>query len=231
MKVVILAAGKGTRMLPLTKEVPKVLVDVHKKPFLWYVFNTLIKAGYDNIGLVVSYKKAKIEEFLKKYGFTATLIDQGEPLGTGHAVNVTKEFVGDSQFIVISGDNLYSINDIEAIKNKDEFCYVCGIKTETPEKYGIFVHDQGFLKEIVEKPKKFVGDIANTGLYKFTPEIFKELTKVKKNEKGEIYLTDAITALAKRRKVKVHQIQDFWLDLGSISDIPVVEKKLKELGY
>jgi glucose-1-phosphate thymidylyltransferase len=231
MKVVILAAGKGTRMLPLTKEVQKVLVEVNKKPFLWYVFNTLIKAGYDEIGLVVSYKKEKIEEFLKENGFMATLIDQGKPLGTGHAVNVTKKFVGDDQFIVIQGDNLYSINDIEAIKKEDEYCYVGGIKTDKPERYGILFQENGFLKKIIEKPKEFVGDIANTGLYKFTPDIFKELAKVKKNKKGEFYITDAITALAKKKKVKVHTIQDFWLDLGSPEDIPVIEKRLNEMGY
>lgn len=231
MKVVVLAAGKGTRMLPLTKDVPKVLVEVNKKPFLYYVFSNLIKAGYDQIGLVVSYKKEKIEKFLKEYGFSATLIDQKEPLGTGHAVNSAKDFVGEEQFIVINGDNLYSTDDIEQINNEDEYCYICGIKSKTPEKYGVLLADDGFLKEIVEKPKKFVGDLVNTGLYKFTSEVFKELAKVKKNEKGEYYLTDAVTALAKKKKVKVAKINDFWLDLGSPEDVPIVEKKLKSIGY
>ena len=130
MKTIILAAGKGTRMLPLTETIPKVLVEVNGKPFLYYVFKTLHKAGLKDLALVVGYKKEQIEAFLKEYNFKAELIEQKEQLGTGHAVLQAKEFVNNEDFIVISGDNLYPVKDIKKIKNKDDFHYIGGLEVE-----------------------------------------------------------------------------------------------------
>ena len=76
MKVVILAAGMGTRMLPLTNEIPKVLVKTNEKEFLYYVIKSLQKAGYENFCLIVGYKKEKIEEFLKRENIKAKIIEQ-----------------------------------------------------------------------------------------------------------------------------------------------------------
>ena len=90
MKIVVLAAGKGIRMLPLTNDVPKVLVKVGGKPFLHYVFASIKEAGFDDIGIIVGYKKEKIKEFLDEYGYDATLIEQKEQKGTGDAIKCVK---------------------------------------------------------------------------------------------------------------------------------------------
>ena len=91
----------------------------------------------------------------------------------------------------------------------------------------MLITDDGFLKEIKEKPKKYVGNLINTGMYKFTPDVFKKLSKIKKSPRGEYEITDAVTLLAKEKKVKVIRIDDHWLDFGNPGDIVKLSKFLK----
>ncbi len=230
MKAVIMAAGKGVRMLPLTEKIPKVLVKANGKPFLYYVITSLKKAGFDDLGIIVGYKKEQFPEFLKKYGFKAELIEQSEQKGTGHAVMQAEKFAGQDNFIVLGGDNLWSVEDLKAINKDDLFCYVAGIEVKNPEKYGVLVAEGDDLAEIKEKPKEHVGNLINTGLYKFSYEIFEALKRIDLSPRGEYELTDAITLLAKQGKAKILKLNDFWLDMGCKEDIPNVEKFLKEKG-
>ena len=228
MKAIIMAAGKGTRMLPLTEDIPKVLIDIAGKPFLYYVFTNLKQAGFEDIGIIVSYKKEKIATFLDEYGFKAELIEQDDPKGTGDAVMKAEKFAGNSQCVVLGGDNLWSAADLSCLRRDDDLCYVFGQKSEHPELYGVLVtDDDGFLTKIVEKPQEFAGDLVNTGLYKFTPEIFEALHRIKLSERGEYELTDAITMLAVEKKVKVLAVKDYWLDLGCKEDIPKITEFIK----
>lgn len=228
-KVIILAAGKGVRMLPLTNEIPKVLVEVNGQPFLHYVLKNLQKAGYQNFCLIVGHKKEKLEEFLAKENIKAKMIEQAEQKGTGDAVKLAKEFVGQDNFIVLGGDNLWNPEDLKAINKEDNFNYISGIEVLNPEKYGVLIEENGYLTEIKEKPKEFVGNLINTGLYKFTPEIFEALKKIKISARDEYELTDAITLLAKEKKVKILKIKDYWKDLGSLSDIEPMSEFLNNL--
>ncbi|MBW2981468.1 NTP transferase domain-containing protein [Candidatus Woesearchaeota archaeon] len=228
MKVAIMAAGKGTRMLPLTERIPKVLVKINGKPFLYYVLENLKKAGFNEFGIIIGYKKEQFPKFLKKYGFKAELIEQIEQKGTGHAVMQAKDFTKNENFVVLGGDNLWSASDLKAVAKEDELNYIAGIEVENPEKYGVLITKNNSLIKIKEKPKEFVGNLINTGLYKFTPEIFSALEKIKESERGEYELTDAISLLAKQGKVKVIKVKDYWIDLGSKEDIPEVEEEIKK---
>ena len=89
------------------------------------------------------------------------------------------------------------------------------------------IEDGGILKKIVEKPKRIVGNLVNVGLYKFTNDIYNVLDNLKKSERGEYELTAAISFLAKKGKVKIITLNDYWLDLGSLDDLPNVEQFLK----
>lgn len=228
MKCVIMAAGKGTRMLPLTEKVPKVLVEINGKPFLYYVMKTLQKAGFSEFGLIIGYRKEQFPSFLKKYEFKATLIEQREQLGTGHALMQAESFANNENFISLGGDNLWNVEDFKAVAKDDDMNYVGGFKVKNPEKYGVLVEKDNKLIEIVEKPRLFIGDLINTALYKFTPEIFKELKKVRLSERSEIELPDAVNSLAEKGKVKVVEIKK-WIDLGCVEDIPKVEKDIAKL--
>ncbi len=229
-KAVIMAAGKGVRMLPLTKLVPKPLVTVNGKPFLYYLLTRLKKAGFEEIAIIVGYKNHIVPEFLEKYGFKATLLLQTKRLGTAHALKCAEKFVGNDNFLALGGDNLWSVDDLKRVPFSDAFNYVATIKVENPEKYGVVLEKDGYLLRISEKPKQFVGNLINTGLYKFTPQIFGCLKKLKKSLRGEYELTDAISLLASEKKVKTVRLNDYWLDLGKMDDIPGIEKKLSGLG-
>ncbi len=229
MKAVILAAGKGTRMLPLTKTMPKVLIPINGKPFLQYVIENVRQAGYTELAIVVGHLKEKIAAFLKQNKIKATLIEQKELRGTGDAVLQARKFTGKDNFLIYYGDNLISAQDLKSMPLSDGFNYTGGIEVEHPENYGVLVEKNGFLQEIKEKPKDFVSNLINPGLYKFTPEIFSALEKVTVSPRGEIELTDAVTILAKQRKVKVIRLRDYWLDLGTKDDVRKVEEFLRKL--
>lgn len=230
----IAAAGQGTRMLNLTKNKCKHLIKVQKKPFLEYVLDNLLKAGYQEFILVVGYSDELMEEFIKNHGYKATIVNQFKILGpkekmygTACPLMCVKDIVKKEPFLFICGDNLYSVKDLKAMKINDEYSYVAGLCHENPEKYGVLVPENGFLKEIIEKPQKYVSNLINAGMYKFTSEIFDKLPQIKKSPRGEYEITDVITLLAKDRKVKIKKIEDYWLDFGNPGDILKLSNFLK----
>ena len=230
-KVVIAAAGQGIRMLHLTRNKSKHLIKVQKKPFLGYLLDNLIKAGYKDLILIVGYKEEATRNFLKKYKYNIQVINQfkilkKEEYGTLCPLKCVKDIIKEN-FLMVYGDNLYSVKDLKALNIDDNYNYVAGFPHKHPERYGILISDNGFLKKIIEKPKKYVGSLINTGLYKFTPEIFDKISKVRRSPRGEYELTDAITLLAKEKKVKVKKIKDYWLDFGNPADILKVSRFLK----
>ena len=231
-KVVIAAAGQGTRMLHLTKNKSKHLIKVQKKPFLSYLLDNLIKAGYKDLILIIGYKEEVTRDFLKKYKYKIQAISQFEVLkkeeyGTLCPLKCVKGIIKEN-FLMVYGDNLYSSKDLRAFNIDDNYNYVAGFQHEHPEKYGVLISNNGFLKEIIEKPKKHVGNLINTGLYKFTPEIFDKISQVHLSPRREYELTDAITLLAKEKKVKIKKIKDYWLDFGNPADILKVSRFLKD---
>jgi len=232
MKVVIAAAGKGTRMLSLTKYRPKHLIKIRRKPFLFYLLDNLLKAGYKKLILVVGYRGEKMIEFLKEFKYEVTVVNQFEILkekeyGTACPLKCVKDIVGKENFVMVYGDNLYSVKDLKAFNIRDKYNYVAGFFHKHPGKYGVLISEDSFLKKIIEKPKKYVGNLINTGLYKFTPEVFNKLSEIRLPPRGEYELTDIVNLLAKEKKVKIRKIQDYWLDFGNPADIIKISKFLK----
>lgn len=232
-KVVIAAAGKGTRMLDLVKDRPKHIIPVAGQPFLFYLLSNLKAAGIDKMYLVVGHQKEKMLEFVEsvKDKFNIQTIDQFEIIGrdrygTACAIEAAEQMVGKNDFIAVYGDNLYSVDDIKTLMLEDGFNYIAGYEHSEPERYGVLVEKDGFLQETMEKPAKEIarGHRINTGLYKFKTEIFDVIRSVEKSARGEYELTDAITILAKQGKVKVSTIKDYWYDFGRPEDIDVMHK-------
>jgi len=231
-KVVISAAGQGTRMLELSKDKSKHLICVHKRPFLAYLLDNILEAGYKEIILVVGYREDMIREFLKIYKFDGLdfdikIINQFDILGpkekeygTACPIKCVKDLIKNENFISLCGDNFYTVEDLKLMNIDDNYNYVAGVSNEHPEKFGVLVEDgDDFLEGIVEKPKEFIGNLINTSLYKFTPEIFEKVSQIKKSTRGEYEITDAISLLAKEKKVKVKKMNDFWMDFGRPEDV------------
>lgn len=239
-KVVIAAAGQGTRMQELSKNKSKHLIEVNKRPFLSYVLDSLYLAGYTDIILIVGYKNDLMESFKANYTppnngkMSIELVNQFEVLGPKEKIYGTacplmcvKDRIKE-QFLFICGDNLFSIEDLKSMNIDDKFNYVAGLLHENPENYGVLVLNGEYLEKIVEKPKKYVGNLINAGLYKFTPEIFDKLPLVKKSPRGEYEITDAISLLAEEKKVKIKKIKDFWKDFGRPEDVKKLENFLED---
>ena len=239
-KVVVSAAGQGTRMLQLSENKSKHLIDVHNRPFLAYLLDNILQAGYKEIILVVGYREDMIKEFLKSYEFNGgdfdiKIVNQFDILGpkekeygTACPIKCVKDLVKNENFISLCGDNFYSVEDLKLMNIDDEFCYIAGLKHENPEKFGVLIEDgDDFLENIIEKPKEFVGNLVNTSLYKFTPEIFEKVLQIGKSPRGEYEITDAISLLAKEKKVKIKKISNFWMDFGRPEDVEKLSKFLK----
>jgi len=230
MKAVIMCAGKGVRMRPITEKHVKPMIPINGKPFLRYLLENLQEAGFDEFCFVVHYKKEQIIDYIKKLGINAVFADQPEQKGTADAARYAKDFVGKDNFLLVSGDNLYSARDFKDCWRKDNLNYIKGLEVDNPSRYGVLIENNGFLEEIKEKPKKFVGNLINTGLMKLTSEIFDAIEKIKISPRGELELTDALTLLAKDKKVRVLEIKDYWKDLGKPEDIPEMEEFLNAGG-
>lgn len=208
MKCVILAAGNSTRLYPLTDTKSKPLLKVAGKTIMEHNLMQL-EDLVDEVFVVIGYK----EEMLKKYigdsfgKIKITYIEEKERLGTAHALGMAEGKLK-GNFIVMNGDDLYSQEDIKnCLKHKN--C-ILAKKVEDPSRFGVLLLEDGKVKNIVEKPKEFVSDLANTGLYVLSEEIFDAIKNVKKSIRGEYELTDAISEMAGKTEVDYEEVKDFW---------------------
>lgn len=230
-KVVVAAAGRGTRMLDLSKDKPKHLIEINGHPFLYYLLSNLKAAGFAEVIMVIGYKKEIMKEFLKRYKkeFNITeIINQfdmlGEKYGTICPVECVKDIIAhDESFIMAMGDNLYSVKDLQKLKIDDEYNYVAGLPHAEPRRYGVLVRNgEDYLEKIIEKPENPPSNLINAALYKFTPAIFEKLPLIKKSSRGEYEITDAINMLAKEKLVKIKEISNYWLDFGKPEDVQTI---------
>ena len=225
MQAVILAAGKSTRTYPLTLTRPKPLLKLANRAILDYNLGAL-KAVSDEIIIVVGYKKYMIMDFIKNNypNLNIKFIEQKEQLGTGHAVSILKDKIK-GRFIVLMGDNIYSAGDIQ---NVIKYRYSILVKkVKNPELFGVVKEKNGILTDIKEKPKEFISDLASCALYSFDNAIFDALEKIKKSERGEYEITDAIKGISLKEKVycikskSCFQISFPW-------DLLVADKKIRK---
>ncbi len=211
MKAIILAAGKGTRLKPLTETSPKPLLRIANKPILEYNLNAL-RDLVDEVLIIVGYKKEKIMEYFgNSYkDIKITYVIQKEICGTGNAVLQAEPFVKD-EFIVMNGDDIFFKEDIKkCLKYKYS---LLAMELNTIRRFGAIETRNGCLKKIVEKPKNPKTNLANIGLYKVNDSIFSILKKLRKSERNEYEIVDAITELAKKQKVKIVKANN-WISIG-----------------
>lgn len=214
MDAVILCAGNGTRLMPLTENRPKPMIPIAGKPILEWIVEK-IEDFVDNIYLIVKYKKEMIIRYFegnRKIKF----IEQKGFDGTGYAVLMAKDFI-DNDFLVLNGDVIFEDDLKDFIKYKNAMALK---EVENPKNFGVVVvDDENNITEFQEKPNNPKSNLINAGIYKFEPEIFEILKDIKPSERGEVELTDAIKELVKDKKIKGIKLNGYWNDIGRPWDI------------
>lgn len=222
MKAVILAAGLGKRMKPLTDDSPKALVELKEKPLLEHVLESLKKAGIEEALIVVGFGADKImKRFGKNFnGMKISYAEQKIAMGTAHALLQAKGKIR-GKFLVGSTDVIVSPKLWKGLASAKGFEAVVALREEEhPERYGVALVSGKRLKCIVEKPKEGIGsNLVNTGCYAFSQKIFPALEAVKISQRGEFELTDAINAIAAKGKAGFALHRGKCLDIGTIEDL------------
>ena len=223
MKGVILAAGKGSRLYPVTHVVPKPLLPLANRPTLEYAFDALKAIGITEICLVVGENEPKMREALADgaaFGVRLTYVVQTEPKGLAHAVGFAKDFVGEDDFVLYLGDAIYG-GTFEAFRKRFEEsgCANLNIVQHVPDpsRFGVANTDGERIVRLVEKPKEPESDLAMAGTYFFGPELWSVLPDLQPSARGEYEITDAIQALIDRGDTVLAGVYDgAWFDSGTL---------------
>lgn len=229
MKALILAAGEGKRLEPITHTRPKPLIPILNKPLIDYTLDSLVELGIKDIVVVVGYLKEKLMNYLKSRwsNLNLTFVDQEVALGTGHAIKVAEKHLG-NEFIVIYGDLLLSKEFIKRVINSKEQA-IGGVPVHNPKEYGVLICEGSVLRRIIEKPHTDIGsNIVNAGVYKFSYDVFHYLDKISKSPRGEYELTDAINLMVSDGiKVKVIKAnKGEWFEVGKPWDLLNITEEL-----
>lgn len=230
MRAVLLAAGAGERLLPLTETRPKHLIKVAGKPILQYCLEAVKHAGINEAVIVTHYMSESIRDYFgdgSKIGLKISYVEQPKILGTGNAAGVAEPFL-DGDFVLIYGDLLFgrdAVKDVLAKFKSDKTAAVMGVvPVDRPENYGILEKAaDGKVKGIIEKPApgKAPSNLANAGVYVFSKDVFEKIRQTKASVRGEWELTDAITMLAEEGKTVLAAELDKgdWFDVGRPWDL------------
>lgn len=223
MKGVILSGGKGSRLAPITDNYPKQLVPILGKPILFHCIDYLKRAGIDEIAIILSPETGKIieAEIAKTdFGVNFEFIYQDEPRGLAHAVKITQNFVGDEEFVVLLGDNLFnkSLKEIlDCYKASKSDSLILLKSVDRPYNFGVAKFDSdGKVQKLVEKPKTFVSNYAIVGVYCFNHKIFNAIDSIEPSARGELEITDAIAHQVENgQNVQTSILDSFWFDSGT----------------
>ncbi|GAB0174445.1 MAG: sugar phosphate nucleotidyltransferase [Candidatus Altimarinota bacterium] len=216
MHLVIMAAGEGSRMRPITDNTPKPLIKICGKTLIEHNIEEIVDV-FEDIYIIIKYKKECFPEYFGETykGKKIHYIEQlGDVMGTGAAI-LSLEGKLHGEFVVVSGDDLYDKNDLQnLIKAKSNTTLVR--ETPTPELFGIFTRNsKGVINGFIEKPTdRSLGNQVNIGCHKFHSDIFSELKLLKPSSRGEIEITDFIHKYAQEGKYNVIEAQGRWISIG-----------------
>lgn len=226
MKAIILAAGEGMRMRPLTLERPKPMLEVAGKPLLRHIWESLPDA-VDEVVLVVGYKAKKIREYFGNEFLNRKIkyVEQKEKIGTAGALLLCRPYIGvDEKFLLLYADDLHDKASIEKCMRSKQGILVC--KVAHPERFGIIVtNDEGIVTDIEEKPAHPKTNLAAIGVYVLDSRIFDY--QPERDANGEYFLTTMIRKMIKDHAVTAHETA-FWHPIGYPEDLAAAEKLFKK---
>ncbi len=239
MKAVILTAGQGTRLRPVTLTMPKSLVPVANRWLIAYAIDVLKLAGLNDIGIVVNSLSSPIVALLrdgKSLGVNIEYIVQEKQKGLAHAIGLCKSFVGDEPFTVFLGDNIFQDKMTELLTSfadsGAEAKIVLG-EVPDPTRFGIAEIERGRIVRVVEKPQDPPSNLAITGVYLFRKSVFDAISRIQPSGRNELEITDAIQVLiSDGHPVASYELGGWWIDAGKPDAIIMANQLvLEDLPY
>jgi glucose-1-phosphate thymidylyltransferase len=235
MDAVVLAAGEGTRLRPLTADQPKGMVEVAGQPILTYCFEQLVELGAEQLVVVVGYRKGDIiQQYGDEFeGVPITYAHQREAEGLADAL-LTAEAHVDDEFMLMLGDNIFQANLEDVAENQraehtDAAFLVEKVPWEEASRYGVCeTDDDGRIHAVVEKPDDPNSRLVMTGFYTFTPAIFHACKLVQPSDRGEYELSDAIDLLIQSgRNISAIELEGWRMDIAYPEDRDEAERRLR----
>ena len=229
-KGIILAGGLGTRMSPLTKAINKQLLPIYDKPLIFYPLSILMLAGIKDILIIVNQGQLaqfkKIFPESKNLGIKINFAQQKYPGGLPEAFIIGEKFIGKNNVALILGDNFFYGQSLTE-KLKDCTKLQSGAKiflhpVSNPSQYGVVkINKKNKILKITEKPKKYLSNLAITGLYFFDNQVIKYSKSLKPSKRNEVEIVALLRKYNKKNKLSVEFIGrgGAWLDAGSIKDL------------
>ncbi|KUN00448.1 glucose-1-phosphate thymidylyltransferase [Streptomyces yokosukanensis] len=227
MKALVLAAGTGSRLRPVTHTGAKQLVPVANKPVLFYALEAIAAARVTDVGIVVGPSADDIREAVddgSHFGLDVTYIRQEEPLGLAHAVQVSQDFLGDDDFLMYLGDNFVGegVAHVAAeFRRQRPAAQILLTAVADPTAFGVAELDaEGRVVSLEEKPRVPKSDLAVMGVYLFTSAIHEAIREIKPSARGELEITHAIQWLIEDgRDVRSTISTGYWRDTGNVADM------------
>ncbi len=226
MRGIILHGGSGTRLRPLTYTDVKQLLPVAGKPVSEYALLNLIELGIKDINIIVGdVGQSEVREYYSdgsKWNVNITYTFQEKPLGIAHAIGLTKDFVGNDDFVVVLGDNYFqnglSTLNQEFRKSRAD-ALVALTQVDNPTQFGIATVDEGRIVKMEEKPKNPVSNLAVTGAYFLRTSIFSIIKELKPSWRNELEITEAFQMmLNKGMRIGYALIEGWWKDTGTVEE-------------
>jgi bifunctional UDP-N-acetylglucosamine pyrophosphorylase/glucosamine-1-phosphate N-acetyltransferase len=230
MKAVILAAGEGARLQPITLTRPKHLIKIGGKPILEHCLNAVKNSGIDEVLIVTHFMADMIRQHFgdgKKFGLKIEYVEQKAVLGTGNATGIVEAYI-EGDFLLVYGDLLFAAEAVKSVislhQKEEPAATMAVVPVEKAENYGVVeLENEKLVRRIVEKPSReeAPSNLANAGIYVFSTEIFGKIKETSASVRGEWEITDAISLLLKDGKtVLAAKIsRDDWIDVGMPWDL------------
>lgn len=235
MKAIILSAGEGSRMRPLTLTKPKTMLPVAGKPIIQYNIESLRDNGINDILIIVRYKEEMVKDFFKDgkdFGVNITYKTQKDFLGTANAISYGEDYIEDS-IVVLNGDIIVDSEIIREIINKfndlkpDTLMVLKEV--ENTSAFGVVEVKDDYIKSIIEKPQpgETSSNLINTGIYIFIKDIFDKINRTEKSSRGEYEITDSVSIqISEDKKVMAHKTDKSWIDVGRPWELIEVNEEL-----
>ena len=226
MKALITSGGRGTRLRPITHTQNKHLIPIANKPILHYALEYVSHAGIAEVGIVTNADNTEVQDAIgdgSKWGVEITYIPQSAPLGLGHVIKISEDFIGEDDFIFYLGDNIVVggvERFIQEFEKSQSNCHLVLAKVKDPERFGVPEIEKNRIVRVEEKPEHPKSNFAVSGIYLYDSHIFEAVNNIAPSARGELEISDAHQYLIDQElEISYSEITGWWKDTGKPMDL------------